>query len=225
MGIADKLDLTDRINPAPYGGSIDYVEGLDAYGHPESLQDPVAALRDRGLDDVADSSALLALDKMDRPKDEEKLDDHFHPSWRSTGNYEGNRIKWWDSYLKGRCPPEELERVRDAIVRWEDSLGDLLTAEQVAGRVGPNVELLELPTSVGIPLYPAYQFDGDGVLEGLVNAYREFDPEYYPKWMAASWFRTPQPELDNRTPIECLRAGRAHDVQIVARDVNGRQLR
>jgi Protein of unknown function (DUF2384) len=67
--------------------------------------------------------------------------------------------------------------------------------------------------------FPMWQFDPEapeGVLNGLPAVLRELaelDP-----YRRLQWLTTPQPELDNRTPAEALRAGEQRAVVMLARE-------
>ncbi len=76
--------------------------------------------------------------------------------------------------------------------------------------------LLELATSDGHRVYPAFQFTDTGIdarfqpaLAALATA---------PRWTAALWFVTPNPDLDGLTPLDWIRADKAIEtVRVSAR--------
>jgi len=62
--------------------------------------------------------------------------------------------------------------------------------------------LLAVPTSDGVWVYPAWQFNDREVIEALLpalRALREVDP-----WARAMWFVMANPDLDGTTPLEWL---------------------
>lgn len=82
-------------------------------------------------------------------------------------------------------------------------------------------ELLRVVTSDGAELFPASQFDDDGVIAGLAEVLPELryvdDP-----WMVAGWLATRDPLLADRTPIDAPREGDTTVVLTVARDTAAR---
>lgn len=66
--------------------------------------------------------------------------------------------------------------------------------------------ILSVKTSDGRWAYPTFQFTGSDVDPALVPAIRAFRGA--PAWSAALWFVTPNPDLDEVTPLEWARSGR-----------------
>jgi hypothetical protein len=64
--------------------------------------------------------------------------------------------------------------------------------------------LLALPTKGGKLIYPAFQFSGGHTLSGLHHLRAELDSSGVSPWTQASWFVTPQDELDGQTPVTFL---------------------
>lgn len=105
---------------------------------------------------------------------------------------------------------DEQQSAFDLISSWEMTIGKLLTLEEVLqshGVSSKDAELVELPTSTGIPLYPQFQFDSGRVLPGIVDAFREI-ASHLGAWSVASYLMTPQPELDGLCPVQWLRERR-----------------
>lgn len=99
---------------------------------------------------------------------------------------------------------------------WDDHLGPMYEWNDVAavlGTVGTRQgvndlarrkRLLALPTKGGKLLYPAFQFSGGRMLSGLHQLLAELDSSGVSPWTQASWFVTPQDELDGETPAAFL---------------------
>jgi hypothetical protein len=118
---------------------------------------------------------------------------------------------------------------------WEMHLGELLTHAQVLALTGWSKQALSQATRdrrvlrlVGdreVAVYPLSVFDDAQParpLQGIkpvLAAWAEADPA---GWAAASWFVSPQPELDGRTPREALRSGEAERVVALARHAAAR---
>jgi hypothetical protein len=67
--------------------------------------------------------------------------------------------------------------------------------------------ILAAKTADGRWAYPTFQFTGSDVAPALVPAIQAF--RHAPAWSAAAWFVTPNPDLDDATPLEWARDGRA----------------
>lgn len=100
---------------------------------------------------------------------------------------------------------------------WHRHLGPLLTTgdlQKLGGRSRQAVHelvarrrLLALPARGG-KLFPAFQVDRRGrPLPGVADVLAAFEGATESPYTVASWFRTPQPLLDERTPAEWLVAG------------------
>jgi hypothetical protein len=99
---------------------------------------------------------------------------------------------------------------------WDDHLGPLYEWNDVAavlGTVGTRQgihdlarrkRLLALPTKSGKLLYPAFQFSGGRALSGLHELLAVLDESGVSPWTQASWFVTPQEEIDGETPAAFL---------------------
>ena len=99
---------------------------------------------------------------------------------------------------------------------WDDHLGPMYEWNDVAavlGTVGTRQgvhdlarrkRLLALPTKGGKLLYPAFQFSGARTLSGLHQLLTELDSAGVSPWTQASWFVTPQDDLDGETPVAFL---------------------
>lgn len=107
-------------------------------------------------------------------------------------------------FLKHYPTPEERQRALELTLRWEQGIGPVLTREQVDERYGPVSEgtwLYELPTKCGVPLYPEFQFYKGEVLDGLKEVREQYEPDVFGPWSLSSYLMSPQPELDEETPI------------------------
>jgi hypothetical protein len=99
---------------------------------------------------------------------------------------------------------------------WDEHLGPLYEWSDVAevlGTVGTRQgisdlakrrRLLALPTKGGKLLYPAFQFSGARTIAGLHELLVELDRSGASPWTQASWFVTPQDELDGESPVAYL---------------------
>lgn len=141
--------------------------------------------------------------------------------------------KTLEGLTEGREPlsKEEQERVGRRAARlaaaeatWEDFLGPLLAQDAVGdilgitSRQGVNDlcrrrRILGLPTKEG-RLYPAFQFKDGRALPGLPAILGLLLAEAS-EWSVASWLRTPQPEVEGRTPVEALTADTPSDLERV----------
>jgi hypothetical protein len=101
-------------------------------------------------------------------------------------------------------------------VLWERHLGPLYSTNQVRELMGigsrqaiservKRRRLLAVPGSDGRPLFPAFQFAGRRLLPGLAAILDVFQGAVESQYTLASWFVTPEPLLEERTPAEWLR--------------------
>lgn len=102
---------------------------------------------------------------------------------------------------------------------WRHHLGTLLDAHDVQALLGVGTRqavsdrarrggLLALPTSAGRVYYPALQFGPGGrPFPAVPKVLAVFSRAEADPWLVASWFRTPQPLLDDSTPAEWLGRG------------------
>jgi|SRR5579872_5474450 len=107
---------------------------------------------------------------------------------------------------------------------WERLLGTLLSADEVQFRLGlHNPEqltrltkerrLVTLPSKSGAVWYPAFQFAPNGMpykeLAPILRTFHEVLPdETALHYMVASWLKTPQPYLEQETPLTWMKAER-----------------
>jgi hypothetical protein len=118
--------------------------------------------------------------------------------------------------------PAELGRRVALLVatrgRWEGQLGLLLSStdfqrstglsRQALSQAVESGRVLRLTTKAGKTCYPAFQLDDSGrVLPGLRPLLAAFTGRIASPWTTASWLTSPQPELDDATPVNFLRAG------------------
>lgn len=79
-------------------------------------------------------------------------------------------------------------------------------------------DVLEVTSSDGYPLFPAFQFGQDGqLLPRLRDVLAELDPEQVDPWGDAVWLNAPAEELEDVSPATALRLGRTEDVVRLAR--------
>jgi hypothetical protein len=101
-------------------------------------------------------------------------------------------------------------------IAWDQHLGPLYGWSDVAqilgtvsSRQGINDlakrrRLMALPASGGRVLYPAFQFRNARTLTGLHELLVELAACGVSAWTQASWFQSPQNELDDETPVAYL---------------------
>lgn len=114
--------------------------------------------------------------------------------------------------------------------RWEldDEVGPFFETSGVCERLGVTRQrvhalanqgrLLKVMTTDHVAFYPAFQFDGREPVHGLREVLAEFAEAEDP-WMVATWFISPDPGLDGRSPIQALRDGATDEAAGVARDM------
>jgi hypothetical protein len=102
-------------------------------------------------------------------------------------------------------------------LNWDDHLGPMYEWSDVADILGTvdtcrgvhdlarRKRLLALPTKDGKIPYPAFQFSGGRTLSDLPRLLEELDSSGVSPWTQASWFVTPQDELEGETPAAFLR--------------------
>jgi hypothetical protein len=101
---------------------------------------------------------------------------------------------------------------------WKSHLGPLYTTRQVCDlmdvsrqAINERVQrgaLLALSQENGDYLYPAFQFGKRGnPKKAIIEALSVFPPEVADRHTVASWFVSPQPLLDRRTPVDWVDAG------------------
>jgi len=99
---------------------------------------------------------------------------------------------------------------------WDEHLGPMYEWSDVAAVLGTvrtrqgisdlakRRRLLVLATKGGKLLYPAFQFRGARTIAGLHELLLELDGSGASPWTQASWFVTPQDELDGEAPAAYL---------------------
>jgi hypothetical protein len=111
---------------------------------------------------------------------------------------------------------------------WDEHLGPMYAWSDVAALLGTVTtrqgisdlakrhRLLALPTKAGKMLYPAFQFHGARAIAGLHELLLELDASGASPWTQASWFVTPQDELDGTSPVEYLSRRRLDERVLLA---------
>jgi hypothetical protein len=69
--------------------------------------------------------------------------------------------------------------------------------------------------------YPTFQFSGNDVHPALLPAIRALRDA--PAWSAALWFVTPNPDLDDTSPLAWALAGRSTDMLVATTQKTGRE--
>ena len=105
-------------------------------------------------------------------------------------------------------------------VVWHKHVGPMYSSNQVRKVMGRGTRqsvselakrgrLLALPEEDGRLAFPAFQFGRTGErLPGLERLLEIFDGAVETPYTVASWFVTPEPRLQGKTPAAWLRAGR-----------------
>lgn len=137
--------------------------------------------------------------------------------------------------LVGEPPPTKtslialrVETLLKAFARRRALLADSLSVDEVRRLLGVSTQFSPKwttpPRSIlavldfGQYRFPEWQFDmmaPDGLVPGLSSVLAELDT--VPELQQLSWFTATQADLDERTPIEALRAGDVGDVKSAAR--------
>lgn len=106
-------------------------------------------------------------------------------------------------------------------VVWHKHLGPMYSSKQVREVMGRGTRqsvselakrgrLLALPEEDGRLAFPAFQFGRTGKrLPALEQVLELFDGAVETPYTVASWFVTPEPGLQGKTPAAWLRAGRS----------------
>jgi hypothetical protein len=130
------------------------------------------------------------------------------------------RLDLPEDRLKDPAVQERLGR-RGALLAaseltWQEHLGALLEWGDVAALLGTvktrqgvndlakRDRLLGLPTKGGKLVYPSFQFKGSRTIAGLPEVLAELRTSGVSPWTQASWFVTPQDELEGETPAAYL---------------------
>lgn len=128
------------------------------------------------------------------------------------------------------CATPEVQRLvrtlleQDAADRaWAEQLGPSLTQADAARLLGKSEQatakdgrLLRIKTRSGRVAYPVVQFEGRRTVEGIADVLRILAPVADPL-MIAAWLTGTQPALENRRPVDALRAGELPAVLLLAR--------
>jgi len=112
-----------------------------------------------------------------------------------------------------------------AVSHWSAHLGPFYSEQGVAKLLAQHAlgatkhaprELLALRTGSGQVVYPAFQFEGQGLVQGLVEVLEILRAAPISMWTSASWLVSRDPEMDGLSPIEALRRGRPEEVRVAA---------
>lgn len=107
---------------------------------------------------------------------------------------------------------------------WSEHLGPVYDADGVRTllhitkqAVSKRQNLLALTTGNGRVVYPAFQFVGSKVVDGMGQIRTTLPKQLVSPWTVASWLNSPEQELDDQKPIDLLRSGIVEPVIAVAR--------
>jgi hypothetical protein len=108
---------------------------------------------------------------------------------------------------------------------WSEHLGPMYDADGVRTllritkqAVSKRQSLLALTTGNGRVVYPAFQFVGPKVVDGMAQIRAILPKPLVSPWTVASWLNSPERELDDQKPIDLLRSGVIKPVVEVAHD-------
>ncbi len=115
---------------------------------------------------------------------------------------------------------------------WSEELGPFYDSDgvrQLLGGVSKQAvsdrvqrhRLLALRTGSGRLVYPAFQFDGRSVAQGLGDVLSIVAPDDVESWYTASWLTSSDPALGGHSPVEALKAGEQAAVEAAARELAG----
>lgn len=121
---------------------------------------------------------------------------------------------------------DRAARVVTAEQSWRHGLGVVLSELDTAMLLGVTVdrlaamqdagEVISLVDRRGLRTYPAYQFQDGSPSACLVRAHRVLvEKGHLSEWSAASWDRSPHPELENCSPAQWSAEGGDNDRLLV----------
>jgi len=97
---------------------------------------------------------------------------------------------------------------------WAEAIGPVYDVEGVGCILGISKQaiskrenLLALTTGSGRVVYPAFQFVGTKVVDGMSQVRALLPKELISPWDLASWLNAAESDLDGRKPIDLLRLG------------------
>ena len=105
------------------------------------------------------------------------------------------------------------EQVLDSSWEQLSAFYDVAAVRSLLGREGKPVtrqavikrkDLLALTTGNGQVVYPAFQFHGRQLVDGLDQVLNELPEQLVSRWTLASWLVTPEPDLGGERPIDSL---------------------
>ncbi|WP_162824140.1 hypothetical protein [Peterkaempfera bronchialis] len=107
---------------------------------------------------------------------------------------------------------------------WSARIGPVLTRLQAEHRYGAKImsmaeeggDLLALRTSDDVIVYPAYQFDDRGPVEGWHEVLAAFRDRTDVSWTVAAWANTPLAVLGSRSVADALSAHNKKEAVVAA---------
>ncbi|MFT3942217.1 MAG: DUF2384 domain-containing protein [Ancrocorticia sp.] len=90
-----------------------------------------------------------------------------------------------------------------------------VSRQAISDRV-KNHRLLRVRTSDGKHLFPAFQFEGDGVNPELVKVMQPLLNAGTDGWTVVYWLTTPLPQFDGQTPLALIKNGVVDEVVALA---------
>lgn len=114
-------------------------------------------------------------------------------------------------------------RGKELIARMSEESGGLLTTAAAADLVGispgalrrrKNKSILAVPAGGNRIGWPAFQFESKEVLEGVARTLKKLGVQA--PWMQVSFFLVRLDELDDRRPIDLIKAGEIEPVERAA---------
>lgn len=116
----------------------------------------------------------------------------------------------------GRCPSEVWRTQLGALLRVSEAAVQLAISEDRVRELVDKHELLGLASASGETVLPAFQFSGGQPLPELATILKLFAPVSATPLTAATWLTSPDPALNNETPVSWLLDGRSPALAVTA---------
>lgn len=111
--------------------------------------------------------------------------------------------------------PNSVEAYFGSLGPWWDA-GAVAAHLKISGEVLRDMigadQILAVVFSDGHPYFPAWQFDGGGVVGGFAEVVAVLRPAFVAPETIAAWFRSEVFHNDSETQIDALRSGRLREV-------------
>jgi hypothetical protein len=111
--------------------------------------------------------------------------------------------------------PDDVEAHFRSLGPWWDAASvaaHLNISDEVLRDMTGGDQVLAIVFSDGQPYFPAWQFDGGGVVGGLAEVVAVLRPAFVAPETIVAWFRSEVFHGDSETQIDALRSGRLREV-------------